>query len=69
MRYNWARKDWPNFTYNLQELEDVLFEITERMGRVTGLIKALPEKLQDEALQSMGAGRSTRYRVKLNSGV
>jgi Fic family protein len=50
MRYNWQQRDWPNFTYNLQGLEDVLFEITERMGRATGLIKALPEKLQDEAL-------------------
>jgi Fic family protein len=50
MRYNWQQNDWPNFTYNLEGLDDVLFEITERIGRATGLIKALPDKLQDEAL-------------------
>ena len=33
MRYNWQQDDWPNFTYNLDGLEDTLFEISECIGR------------------------------------
>jgi len=50
MKYNWQQNDWPNFTYDLSEIEDVLFRIVERMGRVDGLIEGLPDNMQTEAL-------------------
>lgn len=53
MKYNWQQEDWPHFTYKLDDLEDVLFEIAERVGRASGLIQALPQNLQDEALIDM----------------
>lgn len=50
MKYNWQQNDWPNFTYDLGGIEDVLFRIAERMGRVDGLIEGLPNNMQTEAL-------------------
>ncbi len=50
VRYNWEQKDWPNFTYSLAAVEDYLFAFAERVGRVTGILKALPEDIQTEAL-------------------
>jgi len=50
MRYNWQQNDWPNFTYNLDGLEDELYEISECIGRASGMIQALPVALQNETL-------------------
>ena len=51
--YNWQQSDWPNFTYNLSGLEDELFSIAEKVGRVTGKWQALPEDTQQEAVINM----------------
>lgn len=48
--YNWELPDWPNFTYQLSDIEDILFSISEETGHITGMLKALPETLQTEAL-------------------
>lgn len=48
--YNWQQKDWPNFTYNLHALEDDLFLFAEKTGHISGVLKALPEATQVEAI-------------------
>jgi len=49
-RYNWQQTDWPHFTYSLSGLEDKLFEFTEKIGRISGIVEALPEDIQQETL-------------------
>src|SRR5579863_10355117 len=48
--YNWQQKDWPNFEYSLQDIEDELFLFAEKTGKVTGILNALPEITQMEAV-------------------
>jgi Fic family protein len=50
MKYNWQQNDWPKFKYNLAVIEDALFAFAEETGQMTGILKALPEGLQTEAL-------------------
>ncbi len=50
MPYNWQQKDWPNFTYTLRGIEDVLFQFAERTGHVSGLLKTLSEETQLETV-------------------
>lgn len=50
MRYNWQQKDWPNFRYNLESLQDTLFAITKKIGFVSGKYSALSENTQSELL-------------------
>ncbi len=53
MIYNWQQADWPEFKYDLRRFEDILFSFAERMGRVSGLLKGLPEDTQTEAIIDM----------------
>lgn len=53
MRYNWQQKDWPNFTYTLQGIEDELLMFAEKVGKVSGILNALPEDTQMEAIVEM----------------
>ncbi|MCD8431041.1 DUF4172 domain-containing protein, partial [Tenacibaculum finnmarkense genomovar ulcerans] len=32
MKYNWQQKDWRNFSYNIDELEDYLYKFIEKTG-------------------------------------
>jgi Fic family protein len=48
--YNWQKKDWPHFTFSLQEVEEALFLLMEKVGKVTGILGALPEKIKIETL-------------------
>lgn len=50
MIYNWQQSDWPDFHYNLSEVEDMLFDFAERTGHVSGILKAMPEDIQMEAV-------------------
>ena len=50
MIYNWQQSDWPNFRYDLKDIEDVLFSFAERAGRVAGLLEGLPEDNKTEAM-------------------
>ena len=50
VRYNWQQKDWPHFEYSLQDIEDELFLFAEKTGKVTGVLNALPESTQTEAI-------------------
>ena len=53
MIYNWQQADWPEFNYDLGRFEDILFSFAERMGRVSGLLKGLPEDTKTEAMIDM----------------
>ncbi|WP_163381381.1 Fic family protein [Cyclobacterium sp. SYSU L10401] len=50
MTYNWQQKNWPDFQYDLSEIEPLLFKFSEKVGRVSGLLRGLPEKTQNEAI-------------------
>lgn len=49
MIYNWQQPDWPDFKYDLREIEDVLFNFAEQTGHVSGILKAMPKDIQMEA--------------------
>jgi Fic family protein len=53
MTYNWQQSDWPDFRYNLQEIEDLLFIFEKHVGRVSGLLDALPKNVQTETALDM----------------
>jgi Fic family protein len=50
MSYNWEQSDWPNFTYKATELEGLVLAFTEKVGRLGGLLDAMPQNLQSETL-------------------
>jgi Fic family protein len=48
--YNWQHKNWPNFKFKLDGLEDQLIEIQSTVSLVAGAVSALPEKMQTETI-------------------
>jgi Fic family protein len=50
MRYNWQQKDWPNFQYKTNAIEDNLFDFAQRTGRISGVLEGLSETEQAEAM-------------------
>jgi Fic family protein len=48
--FNWQHKDWPDFKFELTNLEKYLLAFYERIGNVSGILKAIPEDMQTEAL-------------------
>ena len=50
MTYNWQQPDWPDFSYQLIDIEETLFTIAEQMGHISGVLKTLPENLQVDTL-------------------
>ncbi len=48
--YNWQQKDWPAFSFDLANAGDDLFLFAEKTGHLTGVLKALPENMQVDAL-------------------
>ncbi len=50
MLYNWQQKDWPDFTYSLTRVEDLLFHFAERTGHVSGILKTISEETQLETV-------------------
>lgn len=53
MSYNWQQPDWPEFKYDLSEIEEVLFQLAEKTGRASGLFKGLTSDAQLEATIEM----------------
>lgn len=53
MQYNWQQKDWPIFKYDLANLETPLYQFAARQGHISGLLKALPEGIQQQSLIDM----------------
>jgi Fic family protein len=52
-RYNWQQKDWPNFTFSLEMIEDELFAFAKKAGKVSGVLDALPDNLKMETIIDM----------------
>ncbi|MFI5164616.1 MAG: Fic family protein [Bacteroidia bacterium] len=50
MAYNWQQKDWPEFRYTLNDIEDALFAFAEETGHLSGILKGMPEKVQTETM-------------------
>ncbi len=50
MKYNWQQLDWPQFRYDLARLQTSLFALSEKMGHVSGILKALPELAKTETV-------------------
>ena len=50
MKYNWQQQNWPEFRYNLDGLQDVLLDFSEKTGRVDGILSALPHDMQQERI-------------------
>lgn len=48
--YNWQQPDWPQFKYSLQGVEDMLLTFSEKVGRVTGILEALPEETKQDVV-------------------
>ena len=54
MPYNWQQSDWPNFTYEVGEIEGDLITFADKAGQITGMLKGLSETDRIEAMiQSM----------------
>lgn len=49
-KYNWQQPGWPQFKYNLQGVEDTLLTFSEKVGRVTGILEALPEETKQDVV-------------------
>lgn len=48
--YNWQQKDWPQFRFSLENVEDTLLLFSEKVGRVSGILEALPEETRQETI-------------------
>lgn len=48
--YNWQQKDWPDFRFSLNTVEDAVLIISRKLGRVDGILEALPESTRQEAV-------------------
>jgi len=53
MPYNWQQPDWPEFQYDLSGVEETLFKLAEKTGKVSGLLKGLTADAQMEATIEM----------------
>jgi len=49
-RFNWQQKEWPDFKFDISNVEKILYAFYERVGSVSGMLKALPDDLQMETL-------------------
>ena len=50
MKYNWQQTDWPEFKYDVSQVQDILFTFAEKTGHVSGILKSLPDSTQTEAI-------------------
>lgn len=50
MPYNWQQPDWPEFRYDLSGIEEALFQLAEKTGQASGLLKGLTADAQLEAM-------------------
>ncbi|WP_239016383.1 DUF4172 domain-containing protein [Sphingobacterium corticibacter] len=47
--YSWQFKNWPNFTYSLDEIHTIAISFAEELGLTNGLVTGLSEDLKQEA--------------------
>ena len=53
MEYNWQRPDWPNFVYDLSNLQDTLLVVAEKTGVLRGMELGLPERIKTDTVIDM----------------
>lgn len=51
--YNWQLKDWPNFTYSVEALQEISLVFAQEFGAINGLLTGLNEDLKQETLLEM----------------
>lgn len=50
MVYNWQLQGWPDFTYDVTEVQPLILAFAQETGEVNGLIQGLPDTLKQETL-------------------
>jgi Fic family protein len=50
MAYNWQLKEWPNFRYSVEKLQQISIAFAQEFGIINGLVLGLTEKLKQETL-------------------
>ena len=50
MTYNWEQPDWPDFKYDLSNVEDLLYSYAEETGQINGVLRAAPDHVKIETL-------------------
>lgn len=50
MIYNWQQPEWPNFTYSLENVEDLLFDYMSRTVQLEGYLENLDRDAQLETV-------------------
>jgi len=53
MKYNWQQKDWPQFKYSPDGLNENFVRFIEETALLGGMVSALPEEMQTETLLSI----------------
>jgi len=48
--YNWQHKEWPNFSYKVEKLQEITILFAQEFGLVNGLVLGLNEKLKQETM-------------------
>lgn len=47
--YNWQHKNWPNFTYSVDKIQEIAVLFAQEYGLVNGLVIGLNDELKQEA--------------------
>lgn len=50
MRYNWQQKDWPNFQYRTQDIEELLLTYLRNSGKLEGALRSLKKRDREESI-------------------
>lgn len=50
IRYNWEQKDWPHFTYKVNELHHQLLAIAKAEAKYDGALQSLPKGINAETI-------------------
>lgn len=48
--YNWQYKEWPNFSYSVEKLQEIAVLFAQELGLVNGLVMGLNEELKQETV-------------------
>lgn len=48
--YNWQQSTWPDFVYEVQEIQQVILTFAQETGEVSGVIQGLSDDLKSETL-------------------
>jgi Fic family protein len=50
MVYNWQQEDWPDFKFDLQEVDDFMFAFASETGNISGMLNAMSEEMKLETI-------------------